>query len=259
MPSQLIGYYSSRKEKLLKDFDRTCALMKESLIARYDDKFANLLQREARREYEKLIPEIPYIEGGRARMLNSFLLITAQELAVYKAIKREGKLPGEAWELCHQALRLRVAEIPRWKRWLLKQFMFSTLVKKVMARRSKQQQPTCFGDFEVEYLISEEGDFDVGVNYLQCGNYRFAVKHGGEAFAPYICMSDIALSDAMGWGLMRTQTLADGCDYCDFRMKKGAATKISSKTPEVQRTIERIHQAEAEQNASVDDGRRHGA
>jgi len=230
--------------------------MTESLIARYDDKLANLLLREARWEYEKLIPEIPHIEGWRARMLNSFLLITAQELAVYKAIKREGKPPEEAWELCHKALRLRVAEIPRWKRWLLKQFMFSTLVKKVMARRSKQP-PTCFGDFEVEYLISEEGDFDVGVNYLQCGNYRFAVKHGGEAFGPYICMSDIALSDAMGWGLMRTQTLADGCDYCDFRMKKGAATKISSKTPEVQRTIERIHQAEVKQNASVDGGHHH--
>jgi len=66
------------------------------------------------------------------------------------------------------------------------------------------------------------------------------LKHGGEAFAPYICMSDIALSDAMGWGLIRTQTLADCCDYCDFRFKKGAVTQISSKTPEVQDAIERI-------------------
>jgi hypothetical protein len=120
-----------------------------------------------------------------------------------------------------------------------------------MVRRSKQQQTTCFGDFEVEYLISEEDGFDVGVNYLQCGNYRFAVKHGGEAFAPYICMSDIALSDTMEWGLTRTQTLADGCDYCDFRMKKGATTKISSKTPKVQETIERIHRMEAEQGTAV--------
>ncbi|NOR72667.1 MAG: hypothetical protein GQ467_02160 [Mariprofundaceae bacterium] len=246
MPDQLIGYYSSRKEKLLKDFDRTFALMNESLITRYGEQFASILQRETRQEYEKLIPEVPYIKGGRARMLNSFLLITAQELAVYKAMKKHGKLPGEVWELCHQALRLRVAEIPLWKRWLLKQLMFSSLVKKIMARRSKQQQATHFGDFEIEYLVSEEGNFDVGVNYLQCGNFRFAVEHGGEAFAPYICMSDIALSDAMGWGLTRTQTLADGCDYCDFRMKKGAATKISSKTPKVQETIDRIHRAEAE-------------
>jgi hypothetical protein len=52
--------------------------------------------------------------------------------------------------------------------------------------------------------------------------------------------------------LIRTQTLADGCDYCDFRFKKGAVTQISSKTPEVQDAIERIRDKEAEQGATVD-------
>ena len=121
-----------------------------------------------------------------------------------------------------------------------------------MARRAKQQQKVRFGDFEVEYLIGKGDDFDWGVNYLECGNLRFARKHGGEAFAPYICMSDIALSDALGWGLIRTQTLADGCQYCDFRFKKGAATQISSKTPEVQATIESICDKEAEQRTVTD-------
>jgi hypothetical protein len=53
-------------------------------------------------------------------------------------------------------------------------------------------------------------------------------------------MSDIALSDALGWGLIRTQTLADGCSHCDFRFKKDGETRISSKTPEVQATIGRV-------------------
>jgi len=252
MPDQIIGYYNSRKGRLLKEFDRTFVLIKQSLEARYSEKFVSIFQRETRQEFEKLIPEIPFIKGGRARMLNAFLLITAQELAVYKAMNKQGKPPEEAWELCHRALRLRVAEIPHWKRWLLKKLMFSNLVKRIMAKRAKQQETTCFGDFEIRYLFSEEGDFDVGVNYLQCGNYHFALKHGGEAFAPYICMTDIVLSDAMGWGLTRTQTLADGCDYCDFRMKSGAVTKISSKTIKVQETIERIRRAEIEQGRVID-------
>ena len=112
--------------------------------------------------------------------------------------------------------------------------------------------PLVTGDFEVEYLIGGGDDFDWGVNYLECGNLRFAMQHGGEAFAPYVCMSDIALSDALGWGLIRTQTLADGCQYCDFRFKKGAATQISSKTPEVQAVIERIREQEAKQGFTAD-------
>ncbi|MBU2538424.1 MAG: L-2-amino-thiazoline-4-carboxylic acid hydrolase [Proteobacteria bacterium] len=252
MPSQIRGYYSSRKKKLLKDFDRTSELMKDALFARYSEEFSSTLQREAHQEYEKLIPEIPYIKGVRARALNTFLLITAQELAAYKAMTKHGRPPAEAWELCHQALRLRVAKIPRWKRWLLRRLMFSSLMRKIMARRARQQQKVRFGDFEVEYLVGEGNAFDLGVNYLQCGNHRFMMQHGGEVFAPYICMSDIALSDAMEWGLIRTQTLADGCHYCDFRFKEGTATQISSKTPEVQDTIEKIRDKENEQGATAD-------
>jgi hypothetical protein len=46
----------------------------------------------------------------------------------------------------------------------------------------------------------------------------------------------MVLSDAMGWGLKRTKT---GCDKCDFRFRKGAQTEISSKILEVQATMEK--------------------
>jgi len=65
-------------------------------------------------------------------------------------------------------------------------------------------------------------------------------------------MSDIALSEAMGWGLIRTQTLADDCPHCDFRFKQGGATQISSKTPEVQEAIDRIGKKEAEKIVLAD-------
>ena len=70
-------------------------------------------------------------------------------------------------------------------------------------------------------------------------------SQGVEEFAPYVCLSDMALGKALGWGLIRTETLADGCDKCDFRFKKGAGIQISSRTPEVQKTIEKIMKEEA--------------
>ena len=90
--------------------------------------------------------------------------------------------------------------IPRWKLWRLKRLMFSSLVNRIMARRARQRQRGQLGDFELEYLVGNGDDFDFGVSYLRCGNYRFAIKHGGQMFAPYICMSDIALSEGMGRG-----------------------------------------------------------
>ncbi len=240
MSKQIIGYYSSRKKKLLKDFDRICSLTIHPMTVRYGEDYSSTLLKDIRDEYKKLIPEIPFIKGMRSRFLNTFLIVTAQELAVYKAMQNYGKPPSEAWECRHQAIRLQIETVPKWKRWLLKRLMFSCFTKKVIAKRESANEKGLFGDFEIKYLVGSGDDFDIGVNYHKCGNYNFAMKHGGATFAPYICMSDIALSDALEWGLIRTQTLADGCSYCDFRFKKGAATNISSKTPEVQDTITNI-------------------
>ena len=102
-----------------------------------------------------------------------------------------------------------------------------------------------FGDFEIKYVTGDGKEFDYGVDYIDCGNYKLVLAQGAGEFAPYVCMSDIALSDAMGWGLIRTETLADGCQRCDFRFKKGGKTRISSKTPAVQATIEKIAEEEA--------------
>ncbi|MDW3094688.1 MAG: L-2-amino-thiazoline-4-carboxylic acid hydrolase [Gammaproteobacteria bacterium] len=244
MSDQIIGYYSTYENKLLNCLDRISLSMKSHVIARYGNEFADNLQKDVHAEYKKLIPEIPFIKGMRAQFLNTFLIITAQELAVYKAMKKHGKSASEAWELCHQTIKNQMQSFPIWKRWLMKHFMFSNIVKKIIASREKNCQEGNFGEFKIEYLVGINGNFDIGANYHGCGNYNFAMKHGGAEFAPFICMSDIALSDALGWGLTRTQTLADGCDYCDFRFKKGSLTNISSKTPEVNKVISAIRDKE---------------
>ncbi len=244
MKNQQSNYYISRRSKLLKDFDKTADLMQAYLVQRYGGELSDILYRETRQEYEDLIPEIPYIEGARARALNSFLLITAQELAVYRAMRKHGKGPGEAWEMCHEAIKRRMEKFSKIKRRLLKYFMYSSFLRRRVRRRAERREQLKFGDFEVRYLIGDGKEFDWGVDYVACGNYNFMKAQGAEEFAPYVCMSDIALSDALGWGLIRTQTIADGCETCDFRFKKGSETRISSKTPEVQAIIEKIRERE---------------
>lgn len=216
--------------------------MEETLCTEYGASMADEMRTAVRKEYSLLIPEIPHIRG--ARMLNTFLIITAQELAAYKGLKSLGMQVEEIWQLCHRTIRLRTNAIPNWKRWLLKQVLFSKPVRKLLARRAATGQAVRMGDFEIEYLDSDRQDFDVGINYRGCGNYSLVMKHGGAEFAPYVCMSDIALSEAFGWGLVRTQTLADGCDHCDFRMTKDGPTRITSKTPAVQQVVELIQAQE---------------
>ena len=95
MSNQITGYYIPYKDKLLNDFDKTALLIKDWAIDQFGEEFALIAGTNIRKEYEILIPEIPYILGWRSGFLNSFLLITAQELAAYKALTKLGRSPEE--------------------------------------------------------------------------------------------------------------------------------------------------------------------
>ena len=150
-----------------------------------------------------------------------------------------------ALRITHYALRME--KMSNIKRWFFSRLMYSRFVKRRMQKRAEHHEHVRFGEFEVRYVMGNGKEFDFGVDYVACGNYNFVKKQGAAEFAPYVCMSDIALSDALNWGLIRTETLADGCERCDFRFKEGGNTQISSKTPEVQATIERIREKEGNQ------------
>ena len=245
MATQSYGFYTSKKAELLTGFNKTANLVRDFVESVYGVGLAVTLHREALREYEKLIPDIPHLEGRLAGQLNSFLMITAQEVALWKAMKNHGLTPADAWEICHEAITRRMKNFSKIKRWLLTQMMYSGMAIRRMKKRAEARTHLRSGDFEVKYVIGDGIEFDYEVDYVACGNYKFALDQGVEEFAPYICMSDIALGKALGWGLARTETLADGSNQCDFRFKKGGELRISSKTPEVQATIEKISTREA--------------
>ena len=226
-------------------------MLRGELVDRYGELDAHALIRDARARYSEILPRVRWVEGRAAPVMNSFLWITAQELAVYQAVEARGGDASEAWELCHKAIRLRTERVPRWKRWLMNRLMFSGLVRRVIRRRAMREEIVRAGDFETRSVVGDGVAFDHGVDYLRCGNLELAREVGAEAFAPYLCLSDIALSEGLGWGLIRTQTLADGCSHCDFRFKRGGETRITSQTPEVQATLERIARDEAQQTASA--------
>ena len=233
------NYYISQKPKLLKNFDKTADIAKDVIVSRYGEDFADTLYKETQQEFEALIPHIPYI-GSRAPTLTKFLIISAQELAVYKVMRRHGKTVQEAWELCHEALMLRLNKVPRLVRWLAKHLFFSNFMKKRIRKVIGKTQEHPIGDFALKFVEGDGKNFDFGVDYTECSIYKFMCTQGAKEFAPYVCLSDIPLGYTFGWGLIRNETLADGCKRCNFRFKKGGKTKISSTVPEVEETINKI-------------------
>jgi hypothetical protein len=59
---------------------------------------------------------------------------------------------------------------------------------------------------------------------------KFLQQQGAPELGPYLCAADLVYSEMLDWGLIRTQTLAEGADKCDFRFKKGGPTRVTLPT-----------------------------
>jgi len=158
------NYYISRKPKLLKNFDKTANIVRKIVISRYGEEFAHTILKETRQEFEALIPHIPHIRGSTPA-LRTFLIISAWELAAYKAMKKHGKGAKEAWELCHEVLKVRLKTVPTFVCHLLTSLFFSSFVKKRARKIAEKTQKHPLGDFTFKFVEGDSENFDWGVDY----------------------------------------------------------------------------------------------
>jgi hypothetical protein len=65
------NYYLARKSRLLKDLDKTMKGIEGALVSHFDVEVAEIVKEDTRKEFEALIPELPYIGGNKNYLTNS--------------------------------------------------------------------------------------------------------------------------------------------------------------------------------------------
>ncbi len=218
-------YYTSHTAQLLKDFDRTCHWFKPYLAERYGQAFADTVLRAAREDYQRLIPQIPYIGGSKVHMTSN-LMESIQLLALLRSLKACGKPPEELRDIVLAGIHTRLSRYPRWLLKLAGWRAFSKpFVRRLWKQGTESQQRLYPAGFVYEVVIGDSRDFDWGLNFTDCGVCKFYQAQHATEFLPLVCLVDYAVSEALGYGLVRTQTLAEGDVCCNPRMKKGRATQ----------------------------------
>jgi hypothetical protein len=218
--------YISRKQQLLKTFDRSIARSKRVLITRYGNEQTNLLIRECRHEYEALIPQIPFI-GHKSPFL-IFIIPASQYLAVYRVLQSKGLAIEEATQLIYLMNEAEWKAIPFILRRIIRYLWFSPLFIWRIRRRAKESQTREYaGGYVLTFIEGDGRTFDWGLDYTECAGCNFLNQQDVPELAPLMCSFDKTASETLGWGLTRTMTIADGNQKCDFRFKKGGKTNIN--------------------------------
>lgn len=211
--------------KLLKSFDRTATRVRKVLVSSYDKAKANEMIRESRREYEAIIPQIPYI--GDRNPFVIFLHTANRYLAFYRILRKMGLSIEEAGQMLCQMNEAEFKAIPLPVRRIIGWLWFSPWLIGRIRKRAQESQERRYPDNYVLTFIEGDGrTFDYGIDYTECAACKFLKRQNAVELTPIMCRFDRAASDLLGWGLTRTMTIANGHEKCDFRFKKHGKTNM---------------------------------
>jgi hypothetical protein len=217
--------YISHKQQLLKSFDKSIARSKQIIISRFGKEQADLLIKECRREYEAVIPQIPFI-GHKSPFL-IFLLPTSRCLAIYRELRRQGLSVEETGQIIYKISEAELKAMPALVRRIIGYVWFSPWFLRRLRKLAIESQERKYpGGYVLNFIEGDGQTFDYGFDYIECAGCKFLDQQGAPELAPFLCAADKITSEILGWGLTRTTTIADGFEKCDFRFKKNGKTNI---------------------------------
>ncbi len=224
------SYYIDRKPRLLKEYDFFAHYVRPVLARNFSPELMDTIVAETRQEYERLIPQLPFIGGKRP--FTRFVIYTGLWLAIYRTASAHGKTVDEAGVLVFEIGREFLKAYPAFLGRFLKGVNYSRPYLYRLRRRALLSQQHRYAEDYVYYFVPGDGlNFDYGVDYTECASCKFLARQGAPELAKYLCPVDILYSESLGWGLTRTMTLAEGYPKCDFRFKKDGPTRVSVPAP----------------------------
>jgi hypothetical protein len=186
------------------------------ILSHFDREFAVYVQETAEKEYEKLIPEIPYV-GGIKNFFSEMPIKAAVILALYRTLNNEGVSLEEFGKILEEITTAYMNSFPAWVRNTAGKLWMSRLFRMLLLRQAKISKKRKYDDDFVYEVVSGEGKYKWGINYIECGIIKFLYNQGEVELTKYACILDYLMFPAIGVHLERTGTIAYGCERCDFR------------------------------------------
>ena len=183
------------------------------------------IRQEVMDEFEIVLTQMPYVGGAASRMSDFFMRLLGF-MAISRVLRRHGVAPSVIGEIERKTYKAQLLTEPEAERLAAgRQFMSAenqALLREQATKSATNGHREEFPeDFVYEFVEPRPDDsFEFGINYRACGFCKFAARHGDKEILPNICGLDFDAYAARGIRLERTQTLAGGANYCDFRFSR---------------------------------------
>ncbi|MFX0004704.1 MAG: L-2-amino-thiazoline-4-carboxylic acid hydrolase [Candidatus Hermodarchaeota archaeon] len=214
----MVNYYLKNKPNLMKRFEYSLRIVKDLLMERFDESKSEDLINRMRKEYEEFLPKIPDV-GGKKNLFISIITDKVSLLAMFFILEKEGYTYREIGQFAINFTEIETKnaiERAEKKGMNLLDFYFNDVFLNSAKAHCDDTLKRKYPDnWVMEYVDGTNEDFDYGLNVSECAIHKIYKKLGAEKYAPFGCLIDFAQANVLGYGLTRTESLANGALGCD--------------------------------------------
>jgi hypothetical protein len=194
-------------------------ILNRKLIQRYGASIGNSLSQKIDLEYQNSLSQLPNIGAVEDNKWVVYMPPTALALAAYRILV-PGKLIMEPFgKLFFETIQEQMNNITSSIMKIVGTDQGMKEKTKLLAERSQRRQYK--EDWVINFVEGNGPDFTYGIDVTECAIQKYLAREGAPELTRYLCLTDYITSEAIGRGLVRNKTLAEGCDHCDFRYKQG--------------------------------------
>jgi hypothetical protein len=223
----LENWYLKNKPRIMREIKFAIPHYKKFIAQSYGMDVAEAVVAETLQRFEYLLLDIPYI-GGNENTLTENLYLSAAMLTMYEALKVRGKSVEEVARLIYLGTSSLYSSLPfsLVLFWQGRQLFSKRRIDQRRQAAAISQERRFPDDWVFEVVEADGKDFQFGVDYTECGIVKYLTQQGAPELAPFLCWLDYPMCAAMRVRLIRTETIAQGGEKCNFRFCRGQAVDV---------------------------------
>ena len=221
------NWYRRHKSRIMREVRFVSRPYRKLFVSTYGKEAGEAVATETMQRFEALLPDIPYI-GGDENPMTRILYLSAAWLAMYRSLRARGASVEEAARLIYlgtaglyDAFPFRL--LARWqgRRMFSRKHIEQRRHAAVISRQRRHPD-----DWVFDVVDGDGRDFEWGLDYTECAIVKYLNREGAPELAAYGCWVDYPAYAAMGVKLIRTETIAQGGQRCDFRFSRGKPVQV---------------------------------
>jgi hypothetical protein len=174
-------------------------------------------------EFQKNLSLLPYLGSEKENRWTAYMPPAAFALSAYRILVPGDMAVDSFAKMFFEAVKEQTQNLSSYLMRLIGTDEGMKANTRLLAERSLLR---AYPEDWVMDFVEGNGEYSYGIDVTECAIKKFLDRRGAPELTKYLCLTDYLTSEAVGRGLVRTKTLAEGCAGCDFRYRQGRASYL---------------------------------